>query len=86
MSDGTTLLFALPGPRVLDVAMGSDGGRVVLIEGAEAEGGARSPVPTNELNSFGLCRPLPQTSGGPSTGRTPYRRLISRSTPGSGGP
>ena len=33
-----------------------------------------------------LCCPLPQTSGGPSTGRTPYRRLISRSTPGSGGP
>ncbi|MBC7559964.1 MAG: DUF4143 domain-containing protein [Dermatophilaceae bacterium] len=26
-----------------------------------------------------LCRPSAQTSGGPSTGRTPYRRLISKS-------
>ena len=39
MSDGTTSLLALPGLRVLDVAMGPDGGRVVLIDGAEAEGG-----------------------------------------------
>lgn len=39
MSDGTTLLFALPGFRVLDVKLAPDGGRVVLIEGAEAEGG-----------------------------------------------
>ena len=39
MSDGTSLLFALPGFRVLDVTLASDGGWVVLIEGAEAEGG-----------------------------------------------
>ena len=39
MSDGTTLLFALPGYRVLDVAMDVDGGRVVLIESVQTEGG-----------------------------------------------
>ena len=39
MSDGTTLLFALPGFGVLDVTSAPDGGRVVLIESAEAEGG-----------------------------------------------
>lgn len=39
MSDGTTLLFALPGFRVLDVAVDAGGGRVVLIESIEAEGG-----------------------------------------------
>ena len=39
MSDGTTLLFALPGFRVLDVASESDGGRVVLTESTAAEGG-----------------------------------------------
>ena len=39
MSDGTTLLFALPGYRVLDVALESGGGRVVLIESTAAEGG-----------------------------------------------
>ena len=39
MSDGTTLLFALPGYRVPNVAMTSDGGRVVLIESTAAEGG-----------------------------------------------
>jgi transposase len=39
MSDGTTLLFALPGYRVLHVAVDSDGGRVVLIESTAGEGG-----------------------------------------------
>ena len=39
MSDGTTLLFALPGVRVLDVTVAPDGGRVVLIESLQAEGG-----------------------------------------------
>jgi len=39
MSDGTTLLFALPGFRVLDVAVDAGGDRVVLIESVEPEGG-----------------------------------------------
>ena len=39
MSDRTSLLFALPGFRVLDVALESDGGRVVLIESTQVEGG-----------------------------------------------
>ena len=32
MTDGTTLLFGLPGFRVLSVTLGSDGGRQVLVE------------------------------------------------------
>ncbi len=39
MSDGTTLLFALPGYRVLDVTRDAEGGRVVLVESTQAEGG-----------------------------------------------
>ena len=39
MSDRTSLLFALPGFRVLDVSVGPDGGRQVLVEDGTAEGG-----------------------------------------------
>ena len=49
MSDGTTLLFALPGYRVLDVAMDVDGGRVVLIESVQTEGGCPACGVLSEL-------------------------------------
>ena len=39
MDDRTTLLFALPDFRVLDVTLESDGGRRVLVESVAAEGG-----------------------------------------------
>ena len=39
MSDVTTLLFALPGFRVLDVTIERDGGRRVLVENIPGEGG-----------------------------------------------
>ena len=39
MEDRTSLLFALPGSRVLDVAVGADGGRDVLAEVVDSEGG-----------------------------------------------
>ena len=39
MSDRTSLLFALPGFRVLDVTTGPDQGRRVLVESLLAEGG-----------------------------------------------
>ena len=39
MEDRTSLLFALPGYRVLDVALGVDGGREVLAEVVDSEGG-----------------------------------------------
>ena len=42
MSDRTSLLFALPGFRVLDVSVGPDGGRRVLAESVETEGGCPS--------------------------------------------
>ncbi len=42
MSDRTTLLFALPGFRVLEVSLGPDGGRRVLVESAAVEGGCPS--------------------------------------------
>lgn len=38
MSDRTTLLFALPGFRVLDVSLEGDGGRRVLVESVVAVG------------------------------------------------
>lgn len=42
MPDRTTLLFALPGFRVLDVTLDPDGGRQVLVESAEPDGGCPS--------------------------------------------
>jgi len=39
MSDRTTLLFALPGFRVLDVTLEPDGGRRVLVESVVDRGG-----------------------------------------------
>jgi transposase len=39
MSDRTTLLFALPAFRVLDVSLEPDGGRRVLVESLATEGG-----------------------------------------------
>ena len=42
MSDRTSLLFALPGFRVVDVVADLDGGCRVLVESVEAEGGCPS--------------------------------------------
>jgi transposase len=42
MIDRTTLLFALPGFRVLNVTLDPDGGRVVLVESVAVEGGRPS--------------------------------------------
>ena len=42
MSDRTTLLFAMPGFRVLDVTLEADGGRRVLVENVAHEGGCPS--------------------------------------------
>jgi transposase len=42
MIDGTTLLFALPGFRVLNVTAAPDGGRLVLVESVASEGGCPS--------------------------------------------
>ena len=42
MSDRTSLLFALPGFRVLDVTLEPDGGRRVLVESEAQEGGCPS--------------------------------------------
>jgi transposase len=42
MSDRTTLLFALPGFRVLDVSLEADGGRRVLVESVAEQGGCPS--------------------------------------------
>ena len=39
MSDRTTLLFALPGFRVLDVSLEADGARCVLVESVAEQGG-----------------------------------------------
>ncbi len=39
MSDGTTLLFALPAFGVLEVSLEPDGGRRVLVESVAAQGG-----------------------------------------------
>ena len=39
MSDRTTLLFALPAFRVLEVSLEPDGGRRVLVESLATEGG-----------------------------------------------
>ena len=39
MQDRTSLVFALPGYRVLDVALGVDGGREVLAEIVDSDGG-----------------------------------------------
>lgn len=42
MPDRTTLLFALPGFRVLDVSLEADGGRRVLVESVADQGGCPS--------------------------------------------
>ncbi len=42
MSDRTTLLFALPGYRLLDVSVEPDGGRRVLIDSDQEQGGCPS--------------------------------------------
>jgi hypothetical protein len=39
MIDRTTLLFALPGFRVLNVTLEPDGGRLVLVESLAQDGG-----------------------------------------------
>ncbi len=60
MSDVKTLLFALPGYRVLNVTSAPDGGRVVLIEGAEAEGGCS--VSSADFGAEQLCSVSPLAS------------------------
>lgn len=40
MSDPTTLLFALPRFRILEVTVELDGGRRLLVESVSEEGGA----------------------------------------------
>lgn len=42
MIDRTTLLFALPGFRVLNVTLEPDGGRLVLVESLAKDGGCPS--------------------------------------------
>jgi transposase len=57
MTDRTTLLFALPGFRVLDVTMDPDGGRLVLVESSASEGGCPScGVMTSRIKDRLTCR------------------------------
>jgi len=41
MIERTTLLFALPGFRVLNVTLDPNGGRLVLVESVAKDGGCR---------------------------------------------
>ena len=45
MIDRTTLLFALPGFRVLNVTLDPEGGRLVRVESSAKEGGCWKPSP-----------------------------------------
>ena len=57
MIDGTTLLFALPGFRVLNVTPEPDGGRLVLVENSAKEGGCPScGVMSSRIKDRPLCR------------------------------
>jgi transposase len=57
MIDGTTLLFALPGFRVLNVILDPDGGRVVLVESVAVEGGCPScGVMSSRVKDRPTCR------------------------------
>ena len=57
MIDRTTLLFALPGFRVLNVTPASDGGRLVLVESVANEGGCPScGVLSSRVKDRPICR------------------------------
>jgi hypothetical protein len=57
MIDRTTLLFALPGFRVLNVTLDPDGGRVVLVESVSTEGGCPScGVMSSRVKDRPICR------------------------------
>ena len=57
MIDRTTLLFALPGFRVLNVTPEPDGGRLVLVENSAKQGGCPScGVMSSRIKDRPLCR------------------------------
>jgi transposase len=57
MIDRTTLLFALPGFRVLNVTLDPDGGRLVLVESSAKEGGCPScGVMSSRVKDRPVCR------------------------------
>jgi len=57
MIDRTTLLFALPGFRVLNVTLDPDGGRLVLVESVAREGGCPScGVVSSRVKDRPICR------------------------------
>ena len=57
MIDRTTLLFALPGFRVLNVTPEPDGGRLVVVENSATEGGCPScGVMSSRIKDRPLCR------------------------------
>jgi transposase len=57
MIDRTTLLFALPGFRVLNVTLEPDGGRLVLVESVTIEGGCPScGVMSSRVKDRPTCR------------------------------
>lgn len=69
MPDRTTLLFALPGFRVLDVTVDPDGGRQVLVESEDLEGGCPS---CSVLSALIKDRPISRVKDVPH-GTTPLR-------------
>lgn len=57
MIDRTTLLFALPGFRVLNVTLDSDGGRAVLVEIVAKDSGCPScGVMSSRVKDRSVCR------------------------------
>ena len=57
MIDRTTLLFALPGFRVLNVTLDPDGGRVVLVESVATDGGCPlCGVMSSRIKERPICR------------------------------
>jgi transposase len=57
MIDRTTLLFALPGFRVLNVTLEPDGGRLVLVESVTTDGGCPScGVMLSRIKDRPTCR------------------------------
>ena len=56
MIDRTTLLFALPGFRVLNVTVDPDGGRLVLVESVAKDGGCPSRgVMSSRIKERPIC-------------------------------
>jgi transposase len=57
MIDRTTLLFSLPGFRVLNVSLDPDGGRLVLVESVAKGGGCPScGVMSSRIKDRPICR------------------------------